>query len=344
MIATDVAVTSATDPLAGSSATDLLAGSSATDLLAGTSATDPLASSSATDLLAGSSATDPLAGSSATDLLANSSATDPLAGSSATDPLASTSATTERQSRKCKRDPENWKKNLQQKARSRGESYVTRKGRTMPDKLPKPVDCTRCRFSCSSTISEERRADICRDYYRLANYDLKKQFICNLVEEEEVKRMRPRDGVKKKPKKRSRAYHLFSIDGIKKKVCQKFFCQTFSFSFKIVDTALLGKNSSGAFVGKDNRVGRPASNKTEIDRIKHVKAQFESFPKVLPHYCRKNSQKQYLSPELNIKQMFRLYRDEYCVRENVARPVKEAIYRQIFTNEFNLRCFTPKKD
>jgi len=66
-------------------------------------------------------------------------------------------------------------------------------------------------------------------------------------------------------------------------------------------------------------------------------------PKVLPHYCRKNTQKQYLSPELNIKQTYRLYRDDYCVCMKIS-PVKEHKYRHVFTHEFNLRCFPPNKD
>ena len=247
--------------------------------------------------------------------------------------------------RKRKRQPENWKRHVRQKARSRGLPYVTRNGIHRPQKQPVPFDCGKCRFCCSVSISDDDRATICREYYSLEEYNVKKQFLCNLVLEEPVKRKRSRSEVPnpKKVKNKSRAYYLYASDGSKKRVCQKFFCKTFAISFRVVDTALAGRGESGAFVGGDKRIGRPAPNKINEDRLQHIRDHINSFPKVLPHYCRKNTQKQYLSPDLNIKQMYRLYRDDYCVRMKIS-PVKEHKYRDVFTHEFNLRCFTPKKD
>ena len=251
----------------------------------------------------------------------------------------------DKQGRKRKREPEKWIRSIRQKARNNGLLYVTRKGKTVPAKNPKPVDCNKCRFTCNSVISEEDRVNDCQEYYSLQDYNVKKQFLCSLVNEEPINRPRSRCAAPdpKKKKTKSCAYYLFSNDGLKKRVCQDFFCKTFSFSFRCVDSALAGKGDSGAFVGTDKRKGGPAHNKISEDIVKHIHNHINTFPKVLPHYCRKNSNKQYLSPDLNIKQMYRLYRDDYCVRLNLP-PVKEHKYRQIFTNDFNLRCFKPKKN
>ena len=52
---------------------------------------------------------------------------------------------------------------------------------------------------------------------------------------------------------------------------------------------------------------------------------------------------QYLSPELNGAQMYRLYK-QYCQENDISNPVKEHKYRDIFLSDFRLKCFCPKKD
>jgi len=69
-----------------------------------------------------------------------------------------------------------------------------------------------------------------------------------------------------------------------------------------------------------------------------------SFPQVEGHYCRSNSTVSYLSPELSISQMYRLYKSDFCATKNISDPVTSGVYRRIFVTDFNLRFFVPKKD
>lgn len=137
---------------------------------------------------------------------------------------------------------------------------------------------------------------------------------------------------------------LCNKDGVLEmiRVCQDFFCKTLAVSRDTVQKAFSNVGVAGNYVGKDKRKGRQAKNKLDEERKNLVKDHINSFPRIEPHYCRKDSNKQYLSPELNVTQMYRLYL-EWC-HENEVEPVKESMYRHIFVTDFNLQCFIPKKD
>jgi len=276
------------------------------------------------------------------NILVSANQPEMMDGSSGDQPLICDPSTS--RGRKQNREPSKWKRNIRKKGRNDGESYVTRKGKLVDAKTPKMFNCGSCRFKCSVHISDIHRARICQEYYGLPDYTSKNQFLCSLVSETNVRRrLSSNTPNEESRRKTSREYCLMTQDSIKVRVCQKFFCSTFAFSFKIVNTALKGKSTTGVFTKLDGRIGREPMNKIANDRVAHVKLHIDSFPRIEPHYCRKNTLKQYLSPELNIQSMYRLYRDDYCQRNGIP-PVKEHKYREVFTTSYNLRCFIPKKD
>ncbi len=80
----------------------------------------------------------------------------------------------------------------------------------------------------------------------------------------------------------------------------------------------------------------------DVNQKEEVKAHISSFPVVESHYCRANTERQYLEPTLNDSRIYDLYRLK-C-NENVNTPVKESYYRFIFNTEFNLSFHALKKD
>nr|CAH7719518.1 unnamed protein product [Callosobruchus chinensis] len=76
---------------------------------------------------------------------------------------------------------------------------------------------------------------------------------------------------------------------------------------------------------------------------KTVKRHIDLFPRIESHYCRRDSKKEYLSPELNISVMYRLY-IEFCEANNLS-PVSRFVYQAIF-HEYDppLSFYKPKKD
>ena len=58
-----------------------------------------------------------------------------------------------------------------------------------------------------------------------------------------------------------------------------------------------------------------------------------------PHYCRKDSSQQYLSPELNITWMYDLRVSDFCGSNNVEKFESQWQYRSIFLADNNVQCF-----
>jgi len=95
-------------------------------------------------------------------------------------------------SRKRKRNPLNWAKNIRKTKSQRGEAYTSVTGAEIADKVPKPVPC-RCKASNGykwSEFSEDDRIEICRNYWQLADYNRKKDWLIGSVVEAPVARRR----------------------------------------------------------------------------------------------------------------------------------------------------------
>ena len=77
----------------------------------------------------------------------------------------------------------------------------------------------------------------------------------------------------------------------------------------------------------------------------NIKSHIKLFPIKDGHYVRKTSQRKYLSENLNISKMYRLYTDWFQKEniENVIMGTKRQ-YETVFNTQFNYSFFTPKKD
>lgn len=240
-------------------------------------------------------------------------------------------------------DPDSWKKNIRKKERQKGHSYINRKDKVVPAKVAKIMNC-KCRFRCSEHLSPENQMKLFKEYWDLANPLRQKMFLCTLVKETSVQRTRKRSEEYKKPKSLSRFYYLPNDSSEKIRVCQKFFLGTFNISHKIVSLALKGQSASGAYHGVDGRIGRPAPNITPARDVAHVKKHIDSFPRMESHYCRRDSKKLYLNPDLSVAELYRLYTSNYCT-ENQLVPVTKSVFRKIFKSYDPPLCtYKPKKD
>lgn len=73
-----------------------------------------------------------------------------------------------------------------------------------------------------------------------------------------------------------------------------------------------------------------------------VKEHINSFPRVESHYCRADSNREYLEGNLSVVKMHALYAEQ--MNEKNLPPVKLSQYRHIFCNNFNIYFHKPKKD
>ena len=120
-----------------------------------------------------------------------------------------------------------------------------------------------------------------------------------------------------------------------------FFVSTLAVSHNYIHHAM-ENCPGGVFVGQEFRGRRQPHNKTPVKAAEGVKAHIRSFPTMPSHYTRKDTQREYLPSDLNIKKMHELYSEE-CLKEG-KEPVTSRMYRKIFNENFNLSFHVPKKD
>lgn len=102
----------------------------------------------------------------------------------------------------------------------------------------------------------------------------------------------------------------------------------------------LGNLSDVGMLEPEKRGWRAGCNQQRDSVIRDlVKAHIDRFPRIKSHYCRKNSDRQYLSSDLTISKMHRMYCDGQSDEKN---SVNYTFYSQTF-HEKNL-IYRPKKD
>lgn len=235
-----------------------------------------------------------------------------------------------------------WARSISKNSRLSGKKYVNRSGKEVQEKKPKIVDCTKCRFKCNKNIPESHRATLCQEYYSLANDIRQKILLTSLMQKVPV--VRVRNSPKTKNRQTSTLYFLKDSNGKPHRVCLKFFCATFAISHRVIENCAHNMSDSGLYIGDDKRKNTRPPNTTSDEAKRFVKEHIDSFPRVESHYCRRDSQKQYISPELNISIMYRLYAKEYCAQKKI-QPVSRFVYQKIFHDqEPRLAFYIPKKD
>lgn len=142
-------------------------------------------------------------------------------------------------------------------------------------------------------------------------------------------------------RKRFTFNYFFDVKGKRVQVCKLFYCGTLAISQKPIYTAHEKKNSSTNTPGRCSQ-GKHTKKIISDDEKTLVMEHINSFPRVPSHYCRADSNREYLDQCLNIKKMYELY--VTVAQEKNVTPVKESAYRNIFCNNFNLYFHAPKKD
>lgn len=196
----------------------------------------------------------------------------------------------------------------------------------MKQKLPKPVDCTNCKFLCSSHFSESLRTEICKSFWKLDDYRRQKDFILMNVKSNSPKRRRPAKEPADTKKIRTNSKSFFLQN---KRVCQSFFLKTLGISNGPLLKAFQHKNEFTNFFDGDDKRGRhEPSNKLSADVVSSVITHFEQ-------YATKSgkSRKQVISnPEIrSLRQLYALYREAY------AHSLSYTSFKRIFNdNNFSL--------
>ncbi|KAK4887182.1 hypothetical protein RN001_003453 [Aquatica leii] len=159
--------------------------------------------------------------------------------------------------------------------------------------------CT-CKQKCFQKITPEEIQSLFTDFYKFSSSG-QNQFVANSIEEEgkQVQRLRRNDG-KQSRRNFTRKYFL-----TKKRL-------------KKARLIVENKRSSEGKICPEDRRGKHENHPkvSENDKLL-IKEHINLFPAYHSHYSRSHTQKKYLSPDLSIAEMYRLYTS--CIEKYLSR-------------------------
>lgn len=241
-------------------------------------------------------------------------------------------------SRKRTRNENSWKKNIIKSMRYSGKEYTSEKGKQFSARRVKSPCAASCPRRCTTLFTEADRRVIFDRFWALSNKKDQSIFVATAVEKWAIKR-----ATCDKTIKRDSSFKYFFWKGdAKTQVCRVFFLNTLDLKKDYVMGTVRRKDEFG--MPRDVQSGKHENRKKWSDQvIDSVKKHIESFPTMDSHYCRKETLKGYLDQSLSINEMYRLY-EKKCRDDGVAEIASKDKYRRVFTEQYNLSFFRPKKD
>lgn len=197
-------------------------------------------------------------------------------------------------------------------------------------------------MKCHTKIDVDQQNALFRNYYDFPDWTKKTLYLRSTVERITVTQKMSGLNPINQQKNRNYTYRYFlhDVSGQKQEICTNFFCKCLQVTIGRVYRAIGTVQSNPT--AKDHRGNRQSKNKTNERDRQYVKEFIAKFPKYKSHYGRKDSDRDYLAPNLNIRKMYREY---VAVSEFRQRTVlSESMFRTIFNTEFNLAFKRPKTD
>lgn len=220
--------------------------------------------------------------------------------------------------------PDNWKRNIQKQRRNAGKEYVSSSGKTVPARQFQVIECRHDPkihpdLECQNCPYESRQL-IFNQYWGLANIHSQREYLLRLIDTVPCKTCRVNS---KLTRQNTRWYHLV-INGDRKRVCKQMFLKTLDIDKSIIDSALK-KLTDGGILETEKRGITSPPNKLSVEQRDEIITHIDSYPRVQSHYCRANSQKEYLPGTLNLRKLYLDY------RQKSSHPVSEVSYRYILS-------------
>lgn len=224
--------------------------------------------------------------------------------------------------------------------RQSGKAYIDKKRNEHPEVVFKYVVCKKCPFKCSEKITHDLAKNIHQEFWCLSDSE-KNNFYDKTTRQEHKKRVRKEHQKSDRPRSFSFLY-FFSVKDSLIRVCRNFYLSTLGISSRRIH--YFHKNKKIGVTSTPQRDMRGKKTKPKVSEMSRefVKQHINCFPRIPAHYCRQNSQKEYLEQGLNLRKLYELYLD-YC-KDNKQNPVKFWLYSKIFNENFNIDFYVPKKD
>lgn len=227
-----------------------------------------------------------------------------------------------------------------------GKRYVNTNG-VMEDEITMRSPCN-CRYQCSNKLNHQQRIHCFSQFWNLGDRAKQWEYIVKYTEK--LKKKRCRNQKISNNRKFTFKYYLPLITEStesqyeRTEVCQRMFLNTLSVSTRILRTSW-EKYDGSAHIVADQR-GRHNNHRVVINEemVKSVCDHIKSFAPIESDYIHKDSTKLYLSGDLSIAKMHKLYLEWYDSTKYNSKALKERQYRDIANSNFNLGFHFPKKD
>lgn len=186
----------------------------------------------------------------------------------------------------------------------RGQEHYSRSGRLIDKKKFHPQPICSCRMRCHNKIDVERQHVIFQNFYDFPDWTRKTLYLRSSVEKNAVARKISTLNPIHQQKDRNHTYRYFLNDdtGYKQEVCNNFFYKCHQINSQRIYRALGTMQSNPT--ARERRGKQTSKNKTNEREIQFVKEFIAKFPKYKSHYGRKDSDRDYLAPHLNISKMY----------------------------------------
>lgn len=196
--------------------------------------------------------------------------------------------------------------------------------------------CSRCVKKCLTQLEEQNCLDVFQKFYNIATKNQQDLYLQGLIDVVEVQQRRPRpDVTNKEQRSASFSYHIL-VGTERKQVCFHAFLSVFSVTEKRVrrirNLKLLGQTP-------EDKRGKKVSHSLPVEVHSLVDDHIKSFPLKETHY--KGKKTYYLSPQLNIKKMWKLYLEKH---PDIRPKVSQTFFWQYYKENFNYPFGRPQVD
>lgn len=252
--------------------------------------------------------------------------------------------TPEKKSLKRKSNENCWKRNILKKARNTGKAYETHTSskKIKNERKMKPACGEKCKLKCSEKFAEEERLKIFSEYWALGDIQKQRQFISNSMQAVQPKYRYIRIGGTRSPRQNNNSFY-FNMNNQRIRVCKLFFKNTLDINDRPIRTVLTKQNKVADTLLEDDLRGKHGKQKKVSEVVRNGIKQFiQNIPKIESHYTRANTSKLFIDGSKTISQLHADYVTE-CKTKNAPYGNYVLFYR-VFTNDFNLSFFVPKKD
>lgn len=242
--------------------------------------------------------------------------------------------------KKRQKNMENWISVRNKKLRNTGQPYTSYKTKKLVRGREIKRPCSeKCRTRCWEKFTEEERKIIFDTYWKMGNLQRQRDFIVGSMKKVEPKYRYVRG---ENSRLANNAFY-FQKDGQYLKVCKLFFMNTLDINHRIIRTVIKKKAELPSNILTEDLRGKHNNHAHVEEAIKDkMRQHISSIPKIPSHYCRADTTREYIDGSKNVSQIYRDYVYD-CQRNNETHG-NYVMFHRIFTKEFNLGFYTPKKD